>query len=145
MTWKKSPEGLVDRFGEVVPKDSEVERRSMFGYPCAFVNGHMFCGLFQDQFILRLPEGERETFLDYPDSAIFEPMPGRAMQEYVRVPPAVWASDLELKPWLRASRDYVGQLPPKARKLASKAKKAKKAVEAPVVASSLAAKKAKRG
>jgi TfoX/Sxy family transcriptional regulator of competence genes len=116
MTWKKSPEGLVERFGEVVPKDPSIERRSMFGYPCAFLGGHMFCGLFQDHFILRLPDVERAKFLKEPGAKIFEPMPGRPMKEYVVVPPAVLGNDSALEPWLRVSREYVSGLPPKAKK-----------------------------
>jgi TfoX/Sxy family transcriptional regulator of competence genes len=124
MTWKKSPEGLVSRFAEVVPDDPAVERRSMFGYPCAFLNGHMFCGLFQDHFILRLPEAGRATFLREPGSTIFEPMSGRPMKEYVVVPAAVLASDARLTPWLREARSYVATLPPKANKGAMAAKAA---------------------
>ena len=116
MTWKKAPEGLVERFDEVLLKEPGVERRSMFGYPCAFLGGHMFCGLFQDHFILRLPETERTKFLAEKGAAIFEPMPGRPMKEYVLVPPQVLGNDSALAPWLRVSREYVSGLPPKAKK-----------------------------
>ena len=39
------------------------DQRKMFGYPCAFVNGNMFAGLFQTGLFLRLSEPEREEFL----------------------------------------------------------------------------------
>ena len=113
--WKKSPERLVERFGQVVPPEPAVERRSMFGYPCAFLNGHMFCGLYQDHFILRLPAPVRVKFLAQPDAKIFEPMPGRPMKEYVLVPPKVLSSDLAMRAWLKEARAYVAALPPKAR------------------------------
>jgi TfoX/Sxy family transcriptional regulator of competence genes len=116
MKWMKSPASLVERFGQVVPKDPSVERRSMFGYPCAFLNGHMFCGLYQDHFILRLPEAERTTFLKQAGAKVFEPMPGRPMKEYVLVPPAVLINDATLQRWLRDSVDYVAGLPPKEKK-----------------------------
>jgi TfoX/Sxy family transcriptional regulator of competence genes len=138
MKWKKSPESLVERFDEVVPKDPSVERRSMFGYPCAFLGGHMFCGLFQDHFILRLPDPDRAKFLKEKGAAIFEPMPGRPMKEYVLVPPTVLDGDSALAPWLRLSRDYVSGLPPKAKK----PKKAAKTPKAPPKAA--APKQAKR-
>jgi TfoX/Sxy family transcriptional regulator of competence genes len=125
MTWKKSPDSLVQRFNEVVPQDAAVERRSMFGYPCAFLGGHMFCGLFQDHFILRLSEAERIKFLKEKGAAIFEPTPGRPMKEYVLVPPRVLDSDSALQPWLRLSHDYVSGLPPKAKKPKKAAKTAK--------------------
>jgi TfoX/Sxy family transcriptional regulator of competence genes len=114
--WKKAPESLVLRFGQALPKDPAIERRSMFGYPCAFFHGHMFCGLFEDQFIVRLPDAEREAFLKQPGAKVFEPMPGRPMKEYVLIPPAVVEREALLGGWLRQSLDYVGGLPPRAKR-----------------------------
>jgi TfoX/Sxy family transcriptional regulator of competence genes len=125
MTWKKSPVGLVKRFAEVLPDDPAVERRSMFGYPCAFLNGHMFAGTFQDHFILRLPDVDRTKFLKQPGVKTFEPMEGRPMKEYVVVPPAVLAADSQMQSLLRVSRAYVAGLPPRQKK-AKKASKARK-------------------
>ncbi len=122
--WKKAPESLVLRFGQALPNDPAIERRSMFGYPCAFFHGHMFCGLFEDQFIVRLPDAERAAFLKQPGAKVFEPMPGRPMKEYVLIPPAVVEREALLGGWLRQSLDYVGGLPPRA-------KKAKKVARAP--------------
>jgi TfoX/Sxy family transcriptional regulator of competence genes len=128
--WKKAPEGLVLRFGQVLPSDPGIERRSMFGYPCAFFQGHMFCGLFEDQFIVRLPDAERAAFLKQPGSKVFEPMPGRPMKEYVIVPPAVVEREALLGGWLRQSLDYVCGLPPRVKK-AKKEPQARKAPAAP--------------
>src|SRR5258708_4254862 len=114
--WKKAPEGLVQRFGDVLPDDPEIERRSMFGYPCAFFRGHMFCGLFEDQFIVRLSDAERSVFLKQTGANVFEPMPGRPMKEYVLVPQAVVERDALLGGWLRQALDYVGSLPPRLKK-----------------------------
>src|SRR5258708_15128696 len=91
--WKKAPEGLVQRFGEVLPDDPEVERRSMFGYPSAFFRGHRLCGLFEDQFIVRLSDAERAVFLKHPGAKAFEPIPGRPLKAYVLVPPALFDRD----------------------------------------------------
>jgi TfoX/Sxy family transcriptional regulator of competence genes len=129
MQWKKSPPELVARFDEVVPREPSVERRSMFGYPSAFTNGHMFCGLFQDRFILRLPEAERTKFLKQAGAAVFEPMPGRPMKEYVVVPPNVVSSDSSLERWLGKALGYVSSLPSKAPK--RKAPKKAAAAKAP--------------
>jgi TfoX/Sxy family transcriptional regulator of competence genes len=123
--WKKAPESLVLRFGQALPSDPAIERRSMFGYPCAFFHGHMFCGLFEDQFIVRLPDAERGAFLKQPGAKVFEPMPGRPMKEYVLVPPAVVEREALLGGWLRQALDYVGGLPPRVKKAAKVAKPAK--------------------
>src|SRR5438046_4701621 len=42
MAWRKSPPELIATFERVVPAGG-AERRLMFGYPAAFVNGKMFC------------------------------------------------------------------------------------------------------
>jgi hypothetical protein len=44
MSWRKSPDALVEKFSQIVPPDPRVERRKMFGYPAAFVGGNMFIG-----------------------------------------------------------------------------------------------------
>jgi TfoX/Sxy family transcriptional regulator of competence genes len=126
MTWKKSPESLIKRFVEMLPDDPAIERRSMFGYPCAFLNGHMFVGTFQDHFILRLPDTERAKFLKQAGAKTFEPMEGRPMKEYVVVPAAVLAADAQMQSLLRVSQAYVARLPARQKK-AKKASKAKKA------------------
>ena len=60
----------------------------MFGYPCAFVNGNMFAGLFQDRIFVRLSPDDRSG-LDRTHGAIdFEPMPRRPMKAYAVVPDA---------------------------------------------------------
>lgn len=126
--WKKSPEALVTRFEEVVSRKPGIERRPMFGYPCAFLNGHMLCGLYQDDFILRLPEAARTKFLKQAGTKLFEPMPGRPMKEYVLVPKALLGRDASFEPWLREAVDYVAAMPPKQKpaKKAPKKKVAKK-------------------
>jgi TfoX/Sxy family transcriptional regulator of competence genes len=125
MKWRKAPESLVRRFDEVLPGDPSVERRSMFGYPCAFISGNMFSGLYQESFILRLAEDKRAKLLAKPGAAVFEPVPGRPMKEYVVVPPNVLADDAAVRGWLRDSMDYVSSLPPKQKK-AKKASPAQK-------------------
>ena len=63
MKWTKSPPELVELFDEVVPSAPAVQRRQMFGYPAAFVNGNMFAGLHQSNVVLRLPEPQLEEFM----------------------------------------------------------------------------------
>src|SRR5216110_404226 len=56
MAWKKSPPELIAAFARVVPSGGGAERRPMFGYPAAFVNGNMFAGLHDDRVVLRRDE-----------------------------------------------------------------------------------------
>ena len=56
---KKSPQKLIDVFYKLLPARPDVERRNMFGYPCAFANGQLFVGLHQDNMVLKLADKER--------------------------------------------------------------------------------------
>jgi len=128
MAWRKSPEWLVEAFGEIVPEeDPRVERRKMFGYPCAFASDNMFIGLHQENMLMRLPEGDRERFLEEYKTEIFQPFPGRIMREYVVVPHDLVRDPAALEPWIRRSLEYAASIPPKGKKKGAKKPEAKKA------------------
>jgi TfoX/Sxy family transcriptional regulator of competence genes len=112
--WRPSPPELVKRFEESLKPFSEIQTRKMFGYPVAFVNGHMFAGLHQDNMILRLSGDDRTGFLQQDGAKIFEPMPGRLMREYVVVPASMLRSAKPLDVWLKKAWTYARSLPPKA-------------------------------
>jgi TfoX/Sxy family transcriptional regulator of competence genes len=115
MAWRKSSPELVRAFDAALPQHDRVERRKMFGYPAAFVNGNMFAGLHQDDVLVRLPEGERGALLAS-GGRNFEPMPGRVMKNYLLLPEASDGRTLSL--WLRKAFDHTGQLPAKASRAA---------------------------
>lgn len=119
--WTKSPPELVEVFEAAFP-DPPAVARQMFGYPAGFVNGNLFMSLFEDSIVLRLPDGPRAELLAM-GAATFEPMAGRPMREYVRVPPAIAASPGDLGSWVAKALAYGKSLPPKAPK--SKVAKAK--------------------
>lgn len=116
MAWRKSPPELVDAFDRALPADPRVERRKMFGYPCAFVGGNMFVGLHQESLIVRLPEDEREALIAAGRAESFEPMPGRRMREYVALGPAILGEDRRLAEMVGAAFAHTARLPPKAAK-----------------------------
>lgn len=118
--WRKSPDDLVSLFYAALPDDPRVERRKMFGYPCAFVAGNMFTGLHQENVIVRLAENERLAAVAHKGARVFEPMPRRPMREYIVLPQAVHSDRSELAAWLRSALSYAASLPPKARKSARK-------------------------
>jgi len=111
--FSKSPPELVALFGQVVAGLPMAETRKMFSYPAAFTNGQMFASLFGDAFILRLPEAERDAFIQKYDTRLFEPMPGKPMREYVTVPPALLKAGRPLDEWLGKAVAYAQSLPPK--------------------------------
>ena len=119
--WERSPDELVSDFAAYIGSISDAVTKKMFGYPAAFVNGQMFAGLFGADMILRLSESDRAAFVTQTGATPFEPMPGRAMREYVVVPEEVRASPA-LAHWLEWSARYARSLPPKEKKPATRAK-----------------------
>jgi len=112
MTWRKAPPELIARFGDAVAELEGAEVRKMFGYPAAFANGHMFTGLFVDQWMIRLPEDARAELAAL-GGRPFEPMPGRPMREYVSLPDALITDPVALAPWLQRALSGVLAMPPK--------------------------------
>jgi len=95
MAWKKSPPELIAAFERAKPADPNVTSRPMFGYPALFLKGNMFAGTYQDKIIVRF--GDDRTIPGARTAKAFEPMPGRAMKEYVVVPEAVVESPAKLR------------------------------------------------
>jgi TfoX/Sxy family transcriptional regulator of competence genes len=113
MAWTKSPQSLIDLFEKSVPAGTCVSCRKMFGYPAAFANGNLFIGLHQNDFILRLSENDRARFSAEFGDRIFEPMPGRPMREYVRLPEELLADARRRASWIKLSLRYAEAIAPK--------------------------------
>ena len=123
MPWKKSPPELIAAFARVVPAGGGAERRPMFGYPAAFVNGNMFAGLHEERVVLRLDEnGIAEA--KQQGATDFEPMPGRHMTGWVAVTGTLSADEPALRRWVARAFRHTATLPPKARRKAERARAA---------------------
>jgi TfoX/Sxy family transcriptional regulator of competence genes len=129
--WTKSPVWLVQAFDAALPRGAGIERKTMFGYPAAFVRGNMATGLFREQLIVRLPEKRRGALLAEPGSAPFEPMPGRQMREYVVVSPTLVSDPHTLKHWIGEAAAYAASLPTRAKQTAKSPKKKTSANKTP--------------
>ncbi|MFN0184575.1 MAG: TfoX/Sxy family protein [Aquabacterium sp.] len=114
-TWRKSPAELVGAFDAALAHQPHAERRQMFGYPCAFVNGNMAIGLHEDRVIARVP-GECDS----------RPciMLGRRMKDYAAVDYDTVMADGAMAQWVARAVVHTGSLPPKAAKAPKAAKKA---------------------
>ena len=123
MAWKKPSAGLVSKFETLCPGGTKVSKRLMFGFPAAFVNGHMFAGLHEEKLVLRLADAARHELLKLPGASVFEPMPGRPMREYVVTPALVLDDEAALRRWLKRALEYVSSLPAKKPKAAKATKK----------------------
>jgi TfoX/Sxy family transcriptional regulator of competence genes len=111
--WEKSPEALVQLFDRVLPEGSNIERRKMFGYPCAFVNGNMFAGLFAKQMFVRLSAEARLSMIAEHNAKPLEPMPGRPMKDYIVVPPALMIHETAFRALIAQALAFGTSLPPK--------------------------------
>jgi TfoX/Sxy family transcriptional regulator of competence genes len=114
--WRKAPPDLVERFEATMTTVPGASLRKMFGYPAAFAgNGHMFTGLHEDRWVIRLPDDARAE-LSATGGTPFEPMPGRPMREYLVLPAAVLDDAGVLQTWLDRSLAYTETLPVKAKR-----------------------------
>ena len=112
-----------------LPDDSRVERKKMFGVPCAFVNRQMFFGTFEDSLVLRVGPTRAAALHGEPGLAVFSPPRGGAWKEYLQVSPALLGDDTRLAGLVAEALGFTAAAPPKkkaargrARGEASKAK-----------------------
>ena len=112
-TWAKPPPEHAQAVADALPADPRVERRQMFGYPCGFVNGHLFCGLHEHNICVRLGVDGAAERIAQSRAQVFAPMAGRVMREYVAIPAAGCAGAQRLGPWLAGGFAYAGALPPR--------------------------------
>lgn len=110
---KSSPE-IVARFGVVMDRFPDVERRKMFGYPAGFVGGNMATGLFAERWVVRLPEAERVVAMEA-GATTFEPAPGRPMTGFVVLPPEIVADGDAIAGWIAKGIAHAASMPAKER------------------------------
>jgi TfoX/Sxy family transcriptional regulator of competence genes len=117
-TWRRPDESLVRLLDETISAlefDRPVDYRPMFGCPAYFTGGNLFAGVWQETVMLRLPAAERAA-VTAAGGGPFEPMPGRAMKEYVALPASMVADPAEAAGWVGKAAAYAASLPPKQKK-----------------------------
>lgn len=113
-TWKKAIPETVEKFHAALPEHPAVERRKMFGYPACFVDGHYFTGLFQDRFVIRLPDEIRGGLPELAEAAGFDPMDtGKGLRDWYEIPPAITDDDERLADLLARGIGAAAMLPPR--------------------------------
>lgn len=115
MAWQKSSAELIARFDACLPDDPLVERRQMFGYPCAFVNGNMFVDLHEQNLIVRLDDTGRERAVAQAQAKPFVVM-GKAMREYMAIGDAPLRKQSEVAALMKTALSYARGLAPKIKK-----------------------------
>ena len=124
-SWSKSPGHLQEAFAAALDRFPGAERRQMFGYPAAFVNGNMWTGLHTTNWVVRLPDDAREELFRMDGAKPFEPVPGRPMTGFATLPPSLLADPEALHYWLSQAWQHAATMAPKEPK-AKPAKPAKR-------------------
>jgi TfoX/Sxy family transcriptional regulator of competence genes len=117
---KKSSPELIALFDAAVPADKDIVKKQMFGYPAAFINGNMICGLFEEEIIVRLGEDGAAAAVAKKIGFRFSPMPGREMKAYIALAPAIKNDPKKLKAMLIEALEFTLTLKPKEKKPAKK-------------------------
>ena len=100
-------------FKTLLPDDSRITTRPMFGNISAFVNGNMFAGVFGEDLFVRLPDHAKEELLAEKGASLLEPMKGRPMKDYVIIP-ATWRDEPQtMRSWISKSLTWSAKLPAK--------------------------------
>ncbi|MBC8443553.1 MAG: TfoX/Sxy family protein [Deltaproteobacteria bacterium] len=105
-------ETLDARIKTIVSPWEQTENKKMFGGVCHLYAGHMFCGVHKDWLILRLGETAAEKAFQQPFVKPFD-ITGRPMKGWVMVAAEGFATDAQLKQWLKQAKQFVTGLPPK--------------------------------
>jgi ABC-type proline/glycine betaine transport system permease subunit len=68
-----------------LPDDPSIERKTMFGMPCAFVNRQMFFGTFGETIVARVGTARVDALVGTQGLGNFTPSEGRTWGDYVQV------------------------------------------------------------
>lgn len=105
---------VLAAYEAALPDDPRVERKRMFGMPCAFVNRQMFFGTFEGSLVARVGPARVETLSGQPGMRVFTPTVDRPWRDYVQVDAM---EDVEVLKGLAAEAlAWAAKLPPKAKK-----------------------------
>ena len=98
----------------------------MFGYDCVFVRGNFAAGLWQNTAVFKLSDEDGARFAKEHGAIPFAPMKGRVMKGWYEAPEEVAHDGELLVEWCRNAAALARMLPPKAKKVATAKKGAKK-------------------
>lgn len=105
-------EGAAQRIREILQDRPDIEEKEMFGGIAFLRGGNMTCGVIQDDLIVRVgPEGY-DTAISRAHARPFD-FTGRPMKGWIMVSPAGYASDEDLKEWVRSGLEFTASLPDK--------------------------------
>jgi hypothetical protein len=105
-------EELAARVRRHLTRRRRFEERKMFGGLAFMVDGHMACGILEDQLMVRVGPDAYDAVLRLPHAHRME-FTGRPMRGFVMIDRAGLSSSKALGAWIDRGTDYVTSLPPK--------------------------------
>jgi len=105
-------EKLARRIRNLLKGWQSVEEKRMFGGLAFMVNGHMCCGVLNNDLVLRLGQEEYEEAISHTHARPMD-FTGRPLRGLLYVSPAGLRSAHSLRAWVGRSLRFVSTLPPK--------------------------------
>jgi TfoX/Sxy family transcriptional regulator of competence genes len=105
-------ERLAERIRRATAERAGVTEKKMFGGLAFLLDGHMFCGVIDDELMVRLGEERAGSALDQPHTRPMD-FTGRPLKGYIYVAPEGLAEEAELRVWVDAGAEFASALPPK--------------------------------
>ena len=105
-------EMLAERVRMLLHGTDSLQEKRMFGGLAFMVNGHMCCGIVDENLVVRTGPEQHEKALSQPHARPMD-FTGRAMRGFVYVAPEGYRSTRELKAWIQLGLRFVQSQPPK--------------------------------
>ena len=104
--------GLAQRIREIMPNNTNLREKEMFGGMAFMLNGNMACGVIGDELMVRVGKEAHEGAHAQPHTRPFD-FTGKPMRGWVVVTPEGLAEDKDLQAWVQQGTEYALSLPPK--------------------------------
>ena len=105
-------EELAARIRKMLARRQRVAEKKMFGGLTFLLGGQMYCGVVNDELVLRLGPEQGANALKQPYTRECD-FTGRPLKGMVMVTPRGYQSDDALRQWVQQAADFVRSLPEK--------------------------------
>lgn len=81
----QAPAPVIAAYEAALPDDPRIQRKRMFGTPCAFVNRQMFFGTFEETLVARVGPARVSALASEPGMGVFTPSPDKEWDDCVQM------------------------------------------------------------
>jgi hypothetical protein len=105
-------EGTAQRLREIFDERNDVTEKKMFGGIAFMVRGNMCCGVIGENLMARVGPEQYDQALTRPHAREMD-FTGKPVKGFVKVDPAGFESDADLKSWVDLCETFMKRLPAK--------------------------------